>query len=84
MGNGGRSAVVLLGGVERTLRVGDQTETGRVAFLGLDVEITSAPVPASAQRMAVHYTATPRAVRVSGVHSGGEIQQAKFLVLRLS
>ena len=34
--NGERSAVVLLDGVERTLRLGDETETGRVAFIGLD------------------------------------------------
>ena len=34
--NGERSAVVLLDGVERTLKLGDQTEAGRVAFIGLD------------------------------------------------
>ena len=34
--NGERSAVVLLDGVERTLRVGSETEAGRVAFIGLD------------------------------------------------
>jgi hypothetical protein len=34
--NGERSAVVLLDGVERTLRLGAETEAGRVAFIGLD------------------------------------------------
>ncbi len=34
--NGERSAVVLMDGVERMLRVGSETEAGRVVFVGLD------------------------------------------------
>jgi hypothetical protein len=34
--NGGQSVIVLVDGVERTLRVGSETEAGRVAFIGLD------------------------------------------------
>jgi hypothetical protein len=34
--NGERSVVVMLDGAERTLSLGDQTEAGRVAFIGLD------------------------------------------------